>query len=195
MPEAPRPVAVPPSSPRLHLMSGAPFCLQSRKSPIMFVFSGKPKRASTKAHHDWQEHPQWPRSAGHLWCHELVRWRPRWEDMACRKSPFRGSPRKLPEPPGPQKTEKVRKTSACEAISHTVPTVRSPFSWRHEPVGTTERKSERTFSETIPGSLSGLAPEAAGHFFPEEGGTSCLSPRHAALPLTRTGVKVGTMLA
>lgn len=49
MPKAPQPMAVPPTSPRLALTLGAPSCLQSRKSPTMFVFSGKPKQANTKS--------------------------------------------------------------------------------------------------------------------------------------------------
>lgn len=88
-----------------------------------------------------QGHPRWLPSAGHLWSHELVWRRPRWEDTARRTSLFGRSPRMLPEPPGPPEDREAEEVVCTRGRQPHCPHRQvSSFSWRHAPVGTAERK-------------------------------------------------------
>lgn len=65
------------------LMLGDPSCLHSRKSHIMFAFSGKLK-PTLKAHRDFARTPAGPRSAGCLSSHEHTGGCPGFEDTTRR---------------------------------------------------------------------------------------------------------------
>lgn len=159
MPKAPQPMAVPPTSPRLALTLGAPVLPpEQKKSHHVCVFRKTETSRHEKPFVTRQGQPRWPQSAGHLGSHELMWRRPRWEDTARRKSLFCRSPRMLPEALGPPEDREAEKVVCTRGRQPHCPHREvASFSWRHAPVGTTGRKAEWIFSETVPWSLSGLA--------------------------------------